>query len=67
MKLIECAREELNTSLHVYNRVDRLAKVKLTLTVEEEVIKKAKKLGLNLSQVAENAFLDMIKRIERGA
>ena len=43
-----------------------LAKVKLTLTVEEEVIKKGKKLGLNLSQVAENAFIDMIKRIERG-
>lgn len=43
-----------------------LVKVKLTLTVEAEVIKKARKLGLNLSQVAENAFLDMIKRIERG-
>ena len=43
---------------------ENLGKVKLTLTVERQVIEKARKLGLNLSQVAENAFVDMINRLE---
>jgi hypothetical protein len=38
--------------------------VKLTLTFEDEVIKKARKLGLNHYQVAENGFIDIIGRIE---
>ena len=60
-------------ALEFVNKVGRLAeslghhpdiclswgKVKLTLTVEEKVIKKARKLGLNLSKVAENAFKDV--------
>jgi hypothetical protein len=41
-----------------------MGKVKLTLTFEDEVIKKARKLGLNHYQVAENGFIDIIGRIE---
>ena len=39
-------------------------KVKVTLLMDDEVVKKGKNLGLNLSKVCENALIDMIKRIE---
>ncbi len=42
-----------------------MGKVKLTLSIEEEVVEKAKDMGLNLSKVCENALIDIIKRIER--
>ena len=38
--------------------------VRVNLTIDENVIKKAKDLGLNLSKVSENAIKDMICRIE---
>ena len=41
-----------------------MGKVKLTLTVDEDVIEKARRLGLNISKVCENALIDMIGRIE---
>ena len=39
-------------------------KVKVTLLMDDEVVKKGKDLGLNLSKVCENALIDMIGRIE---
>jgi len=36
----------------------------LTLTVEEEAVRKARELGLNISKVCENALVAMINRIE---
>jgi post-segregation antitoxin (ccd killing protein) len=41
-----------------------MGKVKLTLTVDADVVKKARDLGLNLSKVCENALNDYIKRLE---
>ena len=41
-----------------------MGKVKLTLSVEEDVVQKARALGLNLSKVCENALNDYIKRLE---
>jgi post-segregation antitoxin (ccd killing protein) len=38
--------------------------VRVNLTIDESVVKKAKNLGLNLSKVAENALKNMIDRIE---
>ena len=32
--------------------------------MDDEVVKKGKELGLNLSKVCENALIDMIERIE---
>ena len=37
---------------------------RVNLTIDNDVVKKAKHLGLNLSKVAENALKDMIDRIE---
>jgi post-segregation antitoxin (ccd killing protein) len=39
-------------------------KVKVTLLMDDEVVKRGKELGLNLSKVCENALIDMIERIE---
>ena len=41
-----------------------MAKKNLMIYVEEEVVEKAKELGLNISKVCENCLKDMIKRIE---
>jgi hypothetical protein len=41
-----------------------MVKVNINLTIEEEIIKKGKDLGLNISKVCENALVDMIGRIE---
>ena len=38
--------------------------VRVNLTIDADVVKKAKKLGLNLSKVSENSLKDMISRIE---
>ena len=34
-----------------------------SIRIDEKVFRKAKELGLNVSKVAENALIDMIKRI----
>ena len=41
-----------------------MAKKNLMVYIEEEVIEKAKELGLNISKVCENCLKDMIGRIE---
>lgn len=46
-------------------RYKRMGKrVKVNLTMDEEVVKKAKKIGINLSQFCENALREAIKRLE---
>ena len=39
-------------------------RVVTSIRVDEDVLKKAKDLGLNVSKVSENALKEMIKRIE---
>ena len=39
-------------------------KIVTSIRIDEKVFRKAKELGLNVSKVAENALIDMIKRIE---
>ena len=41
-----------------------MVKKNLMIYIEEEVIEKAKELGLNISKVCENCLKDMIRRIE---
>ena len=38
--------------------------VRVNLTIDADVVKKAKNLGLNLSKVSENSLKEMISRIE---
>ena len=37
---------------------------KVNLTIDEEVVKTAKELGLNMSKIAENALKEYIRRLE---
>ena len=39
-------------------------RVKVNLTMDEEVVKEAKKIGINLSQFCENALREAIKRLK---
>ena len=39
-------------------------KIITSIRISESVFRKAKDLGLNVSKVAENALIEMIKRIE---
>ncbi|MEA2090012.1 MAG: type II toxin-antitoxin system CcdA family antitoxin [Thermoproteota archaeon] len=39
-------------------------KVKVNITMDEDVVKKAKELGLNISRISENAIKEYIKRLE---
>lgn len=41
-----------------------LGKVRVNLTIDEEVKSKAEELGLNLSKVAENALKEAVRRLE---
>ena len=41
-----------------------MGKKNLMIYIEEDVIKKSKDLGLNISKVSENALKEMIRRIE---
>lgn len=48
-----------------YKKRDSKAKrIVTSIRIDEEVFEKAKKIGLNVSKVAENALKDMIERIE---
>jgi len=38
--------------------------VRVNLTIDEEVVRKAKELGLNLSKTCENALKEAIRRLE---
>ncbi len=38
--------------------------VRVNLTVDEEVVKKAKELGLNISKMCENCLKEAIRRLE---
>jgi len=38
-------------------------KIVTSIRIDEKVFRKAKELGLNVSKVAENTLIDMIKRI----
>jgi len=49
-----------------YKKRDKLKKIVTSIRIDEEVFEKAKKMGLNISKVAENALKDMIERIEGG-
>lgn len=40
-------------------------KVKVTISIEKEVFERARKIGLNISRVAENALVDLISIIEK--
>ncbi len=40
-------------------------KVKVNLTISKEIVEKAKKIGLNISQFCENALKDAIERLEQ--
>ena len=49
-----------------HQSIDRVGKSIVTsIRIEEEVFRKAKDLGLNVSKVVENALKDMIRCIER--
>ena len=39
-------------------------RIKVNLTMDEEVVKEAKKIGINLSQFCENALREAIKRLK---
>jgi post-segregation antitoxin (ccd killing protein) len=39
--------------------------VKVTISIEEEVFERARKIGLNVSRVTENALADLISIIEK--
>ena len=39
--------------------------VKVNLTIDEEVVKAAKQLGLNMSKISENALKEYIKRLTK--
>ena len=39
-------------------------KKNVMITIDAEIVKKAKEIGLNISKVSENALKEMIKRIE---
>ena len=39
-------------------------KKNVTIRIDENLVRKAKELGLNISKVSENALKEMIKRIE---
>ena len=45
-------------------RVMQMGKIRVNLTIDEEVKKKAEELGLNLSKVAENALKEAVRRLE---
>jgi len=51
-------------SLYVNIRIDESMKTKLTLSIESEIVEKAKKLGLNISQACENALKLYIEALE---
>ena len=40
-------------------------KKNIMIRIDQEVVRKAKKIGLNLSKVAENAFIKAITALER--
>ena len=40
-------------------------KKNVTIRIDSEVIEKAKKIGLNISKISENALIEIIQRIER--
>jgi post-segregation antitoxin (ccd killing protein) len=39
-------------------------RVVTSIRIDEEVLQKAKKIGLNISKIAENALIDLIELIE---
>jgi len=39
--------------------------VKVTISIEKEIFERARKIGLNISRVAENALMDLILLIEK--
>ena len=39
--------------------------VRVNMTIDSEVVEKAKEIGLNLSKVAENALIKAIRALER--
>ncbi len=41
-----------------------MSKVRTTINLNEDVVKKAKKLGINISAVAERAIIEYIKELE---
>jgi hypothetical protein len=44
---------------------DHLSKrVVTSIRIDEEVLRKAKEIGLNISKIAENALMDLIELIE---
>jgi hypothetical protein len=46
-------------------RSDSMAKIRVNLSIDEDVVMKAKQIGINLSQYCENALKDAIQRLER--
>jgi hypothetical protein len=45
-------------------RVVQLRKVRVNLTIDEEIKTKAEELGLNLSKIAENALKEALRRLQ---
>ena len=41
-----------------------MSKVRTTINLNEDVVKKAKKLGINISAVAERAIIEYMKELE---
>lgn len=39
-------------------------KVKVTISIEKEIFERARKIGLNISRVTENALMELIRKIE---
>jgi post-segregation antitoxin (ccd killing protein) len=49
---------------NTYRYVSMGKQKRVNLTIDKEVIKKAKEMGLNLSKIAENAFKEAIEALE---
>jgi hypothetical protein len=41
-----------------------ISKARVNLTMDAEIVKKAKALGLNISKISENAIISYIERLE---
>lgn len=62
---IKCAYvKHINNRKSSINQVVPL-KVKVTISIEKEIFEQARKIGLNISRVTENALMDLISKIEQ--
>lgn len=53
-----------NTQLCVYLCSDSVGKIRINLSMYEDVVNKAKEIGFNISKTCENALNEAIRRLE---